>query len=459
MAYYKCPDCIMTFSDRPQSPGLLKGHLISSHGRDDLAQLGQGEYPPEFKDYEISEETYNQLRADKAGRMEKPSAGSEKGGYIPPVRASVPESKSSPFSSINEYVTEPVERLKQVLLVNGGSTETVDRVCKVMALSPWLWGDYANLVETLVSHFGSTKRLWVQQCVSQYMRGVEIPSEMRGFFPFPNPNFNHYGPPQYPNWMNTQSTQGMYQPGAINPEVQELRERLRKLDEERQQEREQRLLDEIKSLREKVESGVQSNPILSRLEAIEKQISGSGQQSTMTIYDEKGNPMVLPYDRSLMAAITRKNEVEARAVETEQMMRLLMVRGTDDSKYVPLLEQLKKEQEAASRKVEELTKSLMDQKIEHLEERVKNAEEMAASNIGEGKSVLDYAQQAGDDLKDGIETVAKEVKSGLDHVTDRISDIVTSRPPTPKTVTTRTPQQIGDILEAENNFIRAIGEK
>lgn len=244
-----------------------------------------------------------------------------------------------------------------------------------------------------------------------------------------------------------------------NPVVQELQSELARLREERQKDKEQQLLNRISDLEKKLETGGTGTPMMQRLEAIEKRLEGGGQPPTMTIYDDKSNPMVLPYDRSFMAALQRKMDVEAEAVKTTQLMEILKVRGGDDSKLTPILERLQKDQEAANKRVEELKTALQDQRVQHLEERVAKAEELAASAGGDSKGILDLAAEAGADMRSGAAEAVTALKEGIDKTVERVTDAVKNRPTSSTPAANRSPDQIVGIMEAENQFLTAIGEK
>ncbi len=453
MPYYKCPSC-MTFA--APNWGLLKGHLTRIHKEDLKDAKAEA-----FADFEISEEEYNKFRPPSVAATETtPTETEHKVAETPVVTGST---KTPPAPEIiTEYVGEPVARLRQVLLVNGGSPGAVNAVTLIMSRSRWLWGNPYELETLLIAHFGQTKKDWVRQCVAQYIRGVELPDDVKGMSPYiyaqGTPYGQTYGQPNYGYPLQGQPMQPPFGQPMMTAEVQELRAEVAHLREERQREHEQQLLNRIAELEKRQESG-QGSPLMTRLEAIEKKLEGSSQSSTMTIYDEKGNPMVLPYDRSYMVALNRKQEVETEAIRTAQMIELLKGRGDSGDKYTPLLEALKKEQEAANRKVEELTKSLSDQRIGHLEERIKAAEELALSSGGEGKGVLEFAAQAGADIKEGAAAALKEVGDRVDRGVDTLKEVITNRPAAPPVTTPRSPQEIADIMETENAVLHAIGEQ
>lgn len=456
MAYYKCPDCSTYIHEQW---GMLKGHMIRTHKREDLKDA----LVDAFAGFQITEQEYNALKNPTLTPPETPPPPA----VTPPIPPSVsppppPPVGIPPVEIISEYVGEPVARLRQVLLVNGGAPTMVEIVTRIMSLSRWLWGNPYELESTLVAQFGTAKRQWVQQCVAQYIRGVDLPDDVRGISPYNYGTASPYGQSGYGFPFTApypgQSPNMPFSAPAVSPEMQELRTELARLREERQREHEQQLLNRIADLEKKMETGGQASPLMTRLEAIEKRLEAGGQASTMTIYDDKGNPMVLPYDRSYMAALNRKAEVETEAIRTAQMIELFKGRGGGDEKWQPLLESLKEEQKLANKRVEDLTKSLADQRIDHLEERVKAAEELAASSGGEGKGILEVASEAGADLKEGAADVVREVKGSVEHGIDTIREILTNRPVPPANATPRSPQEIADIMEAENTFLGTIGE-
>ncbi len=440
MAYYKCLECPSWVGS---DWGLLKGHVVKVHKRDDLKTI------EDFKNYEITEEEYNKLKHPSLILQPPPGDNTNK-APLPPQEI------------ITEYVVEPVTRLRQVLLVNGGQGSTVETVTKIMGLSPWLWGDPYQLENMLVSQFKTQQPLkGVQSCIVQYIRGVVVPEDLQKMSPYNygQPNLygqSGYGGFQYPN---QPLMLGPYSPPAVSQEAQELRAELARLREDRQREEKQQLLNRINEMEKKLEGGGEVAKLQAQIEDLKRSLAGAGQATTMTIYDDKGNPMVLPYDRSYMAALNRKQEVETEAIRTEQMMKMLTLSGGNSDKYSPLMESLKKDMEAANKRVEDLTKAMMDQRIDHLEARVKAAEELAVSGGGDGRGILEVVEQAGTDFKEGAMAVGKEVKDSFDSGMKTIKEIVTNRPATVVNTTPRSPQEISAIMEAENVFLSSLGEQ
>ena len=84
---------------------------------------------------------------------------------------------------------------------------------------------------------------------------------------------------------------------------------------------------------------------------------------------------------------------------------------------------------------------------------------MAAGAAGDGKGILEFAREAGADVKDGALAAAKEVRDSVDKGLDTIKEIVTRQPAAPANAVPRNPQQITAILEGENKFLQAIGER
>lgn len=452
--YYKCPDCDFAHPNWL----ILKSHMTGKHDYD----LQDATQRSDFQKYEIPAEDYVQLRQKKMGNQPPatppvtPATPALPAQPAQPTPVSPPIATTNTLDQISEYVGEPVARLRQVLLVNGGSPPIVETITKVMTLSRWLWGNPYELERTLLPHFPG-KRDWVQACISQYIRGVELPDDIKGLTPYTYGQPNAYGQTGYTY------PYGAGQPTAPalpNPELLEVRAELNRLREERQKEHEQRLLDRIAELEKKAEGGGPGG-YLATLEAKIKELENrlTGGSATMTILDDRGNPMVLPYDRSYMAALNRKAEVETDAIKTTQMIELFKGRGDGSDKYTLILESLKKEQEAANKRVEDLTKALNDQRIAHLEERIKAAEEMAGSMGGEGKGVLDLASEAGSDIKEGVQFAAEKLKETISEGFDKASSIMANRPAPVTIVNPRTPEKIADIIDAENEFLSAIGEK
>lgn len=450
MAYYKCPDCEFVVQQWP----LLKGHLMQRHGRDDLKEVKDASA---FDQYQITTEEYARLKPPAPVQTAPPPAA-ETPANPPPGASPAGNPQAQKPEPITEYVGEPVARLRQVLLVNGGDPKAVETVTRVMSLSKWLWGNPYELERTILPHF-SNKREWVQACISQYIRGVDLPDDLRDESPYSYGQTGGYGRQQYNFQYPNRGVQGMEGAPALSPELQELRAEIARLREERQREHEKTLLDRISELEKKLEHSGQLSPLEQKVKELEERLSGGGQAATMTIYDEKGNPMVLPYDRSYMQAIIRKQEVETEKIKTEQLLQMLGNRGDNTEKFTPLLDALKKEQAEANKKVEDLTKSLADQRIAHLEERVRAAEDLAASGTGESKGILEFAAEASENIRDGAAAAGKELKDSIEHGVDTIKEVITNRPPAPPNPNPRTPGQIADIMESENSFLASVGEK
>ena len=132
--YYQCPEC----DYNNEKWGLFKGHLIKSHGRNDMKDAKA----TDFTEFLIS------------GSDEKKRSVS-----------------GSVNSTISAYSDEPSERLREVLEVNlPESPEIINKVCRVFLLSPWLEQDLPGLERMLTAHFGTGKKLLIQNCLSQYSR-------------------------------------------------------------------------------------------------------------------------------------------------------------------------------------------------------------------------------------------------------------------------------------------------
>ncbi len=136
----------------------------------------------------------------------------------------------------------------------------------------------------------------------------------QGMQPYNNPY--GYPPPPY------QPLPGYGAP-AVNPEVADLKAEVNHLREERQRETEQRWKDRIAELEKKLEGGGQMAMLQEKIKDLENRLAGAGQASCMTIYDDKGNPMDLPFDRSYMMALNRKQEAETEAIKTAQYITIL----------------------------------------------------------------------------------------------------------------------------------------
>ena len=198
MAAYKCPECDFAVRQWP----LLKGHMLHGHDRIDLKEAGEHE----FEAFAISDEEYLRLKPPPGG---PPAAINPAGGAAqnPPKSAETTGTPAGspivpPLEPLTDYIGEPVERLHQVLLVNGGKPTTVAIVDQVMRLNRFLWGNPYELEKTLLAHFGQSQQRWVQQCVTQYMQGVQLPDDLKSGGYYPQGGAPMYGNPrgnyQYP---------------------------------------------------------------------------------------------------------------------------------------------------------------------------------------------------------------------------------------------------------------------
>ena len=364
MAFYKCPDCPTYFTTKWS---MLKGHFSLKH-RDTRADLvTEDKKEDAFTPFEISEEDYVRL----TGKGKPPlivETGLEKDddktqGTGSPEKTPVSgtprvEPAAVAPEIISQYTGDPVGRLHQVMVVNQVEPKLIERITNIMALSPRYWTNYRELEELLVSHIGPIKRGLCQTIVSQYADGVQLPREERSMYPYNTApgasNFNQpfgyqnpYGPPPV-----------TYGPPAPNPEVATLKAEIDRLRDERHQDNEKRLLDRIAELEKKNEGGGVVAQLQAQIEELKKQLSGAGQQATMILYDDKGNPMQVPYDRSFMEALRRKQEVETESARTEQMIKLMTLNGGSNDRFDQMMAEMKADREAANKRIEELSKAI-----------------------------------------------------------------------------------------------------
>ena len=465
MAFYKCQECD-TFHTTKWP--LFKGHMVNIHKK----VYPEGTIADAFTQFEISEDEYNQLAGKGTGDpivktgLEKddeelvnpgtPKTGSPKDTPKGGTPANPPGDGEREI--IASYTPEPVERLRQVMWVNGIDQKTRDRIVNVMALSPRYWSNFRDLEELLVSHLGLPKKSLCQTMVMQYSDGVQIPREDRGMYPYSQgqnqfgPNYSGYPVPPYqpPPWSAAP---------VVDPKLAILEAEVTHLREERQRDNEKRLLDRIAELEKKNEGGGRVAQLEAEIKQLKESLSGAGQAPTMTIYDGNGNPMVLPYDRSYMEAMRRKQEVETESLRTEQMVRMMSLNGGKPDQFEPILAQMKADREAANKKIDELTKQMYDNQIAALKSEIKAAQDMAANSGGDGKGVLDVATEAGENLKEGAMAIAREVKESMDTGLTKIGEILTNRPPVPVTTVNRSPQDITAIIEEENALLGSLGEQ
>jgi DNA-binding transcriptional MerR regulator len=463
-SYYKCPDCTTFLAP---NWALLKGHMIRMHNRDDL----KGEQVKEdaFADYQITEEEYNTLKqpplnpqsnTGAENATQNPDAKTPPLNPTPKTTGDTPANNAAPNPPPEEfyqYTGEPVERMRQVLLVNGLNPGTVAIITKVMNLSPWLWGNPYELETMLNAHIANAKpKGWVQQSVAQYIRGVDLPNEVKGMSGYNYGPQNPYGQPGYQYPFPNQPQPAQFGPPVPNPELAEMRAEVTRLREERQKEHEKQYEDRIRELEKKLEAGTQQNPLLEKIKELENKLANAGQNPMMIINDEQGHPMQVPYDRGFMAALTRKQEVEMESMRTEQMLRIMTMNSGGSDKTEEMLAELKKDREDSNKQIAELTKQLRDQQLNEMKAEIKAVREMAINPGTDGKGVLDVATEAGDNLKEGAMAIAREVKESVDSGLNKIGEILTNRPAAPVNAVSRSPQEISAIMETENELLNLL---
>ena len=138
MEYYACndPDC----NFKTNNWGKLKSHLIKKHVMEDLKDAKKDA----FVDFSITQDEFKGIQQSTSGIVN---------------------------NEITSYSDDPTTRLKEVLEVNlGESPEIIKKVCRVFTLSPWLEQDLPGLERMLTAHFGTGKKLLIQNCLSQYSR-------------------------------------------------------------------------------------------------------------------------------------------------------------------------------------------------------------------------------------------------------------------------------------------------
>ena len=232
----------------------------------------------------------------------------------------------------------------------------------------------------------------------------------------------------------------------------------RLLDETRAA-REKALLDKISDLEKKVESGGSPSALDVRLKAIEDKLAGGHGTQSMTIYDAKGQPIVVPYDPSFMEAMRRQADAQH---ELEQQKFWLQLFGNKDgagSEFKEAIKRLEDQVAEANKNVEKFKEALLNQQIASLHEQLDDLKEELKTAPGEGKSVLDFAQEAGANIREGAAEAGKLVKDAVHEGMQDIKEIMTNRPRTPPPSVNRSPQQIADIMVAENQVLSALGEK
>jgi hypothetical protein len=315
---YQCPDC--SFHNRNWFN--FKTHLVKHAGHEDLKTAKKAD----FDEFLVNQ--------DDTKKQDLKTNTANLNSEI----------------DLKSYSEEPSTRLREILEVNLPEfPDIIKKVCHVFALSPYLESDLPGLERLLTAHFGTGKKLLIQNCLSQYGRQ-----------PYTSQASEELGP------------------------------------------------------------------------------------GTMTIFDSNGNPMRLPVDKGLIEAIRNKTIAETEFVKMQQLREM----GNPGNEVITAL----------TKQVEDMRKQLYDEKIKNLEVRLKTAEELAA-NPETGKGVLDTVSEAGEDVKELLLGIGKEVKSSLEDGLGQIAKAVNHG----KEIdggfgdgVIRTPEQIASIMETENLLLACL---
>jgi hypothetical protein len=426
-----CPECETVYRSWP----FLKGHLMKVHNHQELKEATA----ETFKDYGITDEEAQERKKKKT-----------------------PEKKQ-----ITEVPTEPVERLDALLDMNGIEDEARERCVGIFRLNPsWHYDPYQ--VEQLLVAQGATKRReLVVSIVKQYIGDLKVPPDIEGST-FSQPGrgggAGAYGRTsggvggEYPGYPRPGGGTGF-----VTHEELYRQQETQKLEQQVQQ-----LLNRTAELEGKLKQrGPQAG-------------DQTGDQRTMTIADEHGNPMIVPYDPTLMDAIRREQEARARKAEREelinQMTGLGLGKGTggEDVKEAvkealkPYEEEIKASREQVTKLQDELRQQQQDQtrkQIEAAQEEAKGAKaeareakEMAAAAAKGDKTMADYLGEAGVEAKDAIQKAAKDIKEGLTDAGERVASIVTGRAPVRREAP-KSPGDIAAIIGAEDEFLAKLQPK
>lgn len=420
---YMCPECATVYQKWPP----LKGHMIKAHNH---AELKEAKVEA-FQDYEITDEEAQKEKERKA-----------------------PEKKQ-----ITETPTDPVERLDAILTVNGIEDEARQRCLNIFRLNPsWHYDPYQ--VEQLLVAQNVKRRELVISIVKQYIGDLKVPPDIQGST-FPQPGRGGAGA-----YGVTPGGVGGEYPGYSRPGggagFVTHEELYRQRETERLEQQVHQLVNRTAELEEKLKEG---GP---------QQGSQQGEK-TMTIADERGNPMVVPFDPLLMDAIRREQEAKSRKAEREEMlaqMAGLGRGGTDQEAMKAILKPYEDEMKAARDQISQLQQDLRQQQIDQLKKETeaakteaktataeaREAKEMAAAATRGDKNLADYLGEAGTEAKDAIQKAAKDVKDGLTEAGDRVASIVTGRAPTRREAP-KSPGDVAAIMEAENEFLAKLQPK
>jgi hypothetical protein len=82
---------------------------------------------------------------------------------------------------------------------------------------------------------------------------------------------------------------------------------------------------------------------------------------------------------------------------------------------------------------------------------------MVNSGSGDGKGVLDVAQNAGQDLKEAAVALGKGIQDNIDKGIDSIREVITNKPTGSVNQVARSPQQIAAIMQGENDLLNSLG--
>ncbi len=216
--------------------------------------------------------------------------------------------KAPEKKQITETPTEPVERLDALLAMNGIGDEERKRCVDIFRLNPsWHYDPY-QVEQLLVAQNATKRRELVVSIVKQYIGDLKVPPEAQGAA-FPQPGraaAAYYGPT--PGGVGREYA-GYPRPGGGTGFV--THEELYRFQEaQRLEQQVHQLEDRTEELEQKLKEGSQQGT----------QQGAQLGEKTMTIADEHGNPMVIPYDPTLMDAIRREQEAKARKAEREEML-------------------------------------------------------------------------------------------------------------------------------------------
>jgi len=201
-------------------------------------------------------------------------------------------------------------------------------------------------------------------------------------------------------------------------------------------------------------------------------------ERTMTIHDEQGRPMTVPYDPEMAAALRHEVEMRVRVAERKEMFEMIAALNPRPQEnagealkaaLAPLEAQMKAAQDEVVRLRTEMQeerlasaqKAAEEAKSEAMQARheAQQAKEMAASASRGDKTVVDYMQEAGIEMKTAMQEAGQGLQSTVKDMGRGLTNIATRTPPAPETRLDGNvkPQEIADLMQVEDRILEKIG--